>query len=100
MMTVTIKNKTNQTVKTHTNVKDVEQNSNGITLAFDNHYLWYSTDDYTYHIMPEQNTPMDDGQPDYKSAYNDHIAIIKKLENENAELRNTIVGMCKSAFGG
>ena len=39
-----------------------------------------------------------DAQPDYKKEYYRHIEIIKKLETENAELKNTILNMCKWLF--
>lgn len=38
-------------------------------------------------------------QPDYEREYYRHIEIIKKLENENTELKNTILNMCNWLFG-
>lgn len=37
-------------------------------------------------------------QPDYENEYYRHIEIIKKLEDENARLQKTILGMCKYFF--
>lgn len=37
-------------------------------------------------------------QPNYEQEYYRHIKIIKKLEKENTELKNTILNMCKWLF--
>ena len=37
-------------------------------------------------------------QPNYEQEYYRHIEIIKKLEDENARLQKTILGMCKWLF--
>ena len=37
-------------------------------------------------------------EPDYKREYYRLFEQVKKLENENARLRDTILGMCESLF--
>lgn len=37
-------------------------------------------------------------QPNYEQEYYRHIEIIRKLETENTELKNTILNMCKWLF--
>lgn len=37
-------------------------------------------------------------QPNYESEYYKHIELIKKLEDENTKLRETIIGMCNALF--
>lgn len=37
-------------------------------------------------------------QLDFEAEYYRAVETIKKLENENAELKNTLLGMCKSLF--
>lgn len=96
--TVVVKNKENVIEKTFRNVFDITTESGMFIIHYDVDKEWlYDESKYDYEIV---SVPIDDSHPDYKSAYNDHIAIIKELENEISELRNTIVNMCKSAFGG
>ena len=39
-----------------------------------------------------------DCHPNYESEYYRLIEEVKRLENENCELRETILGMCKALF--
>lgn len=39
-----------------------------------------------------------DCHPDFEREYYRLIEEVKKLENENCELRETILGMCKTLF--
>ncbi len=39
-----------------------------------------------------------DCHPDFERKYYRLIEEVKKLENENCELRETILGMCKTLF--
>lgn len=47
--------------------------------------------------MPESKAT-NDFRPDYEKEYYKLIELVKHLENENAELKETIIGFCKSAF--
>ncbi len=37
--------------------------------------------------------------PDFEREYYRLIEEVKKLENENYELKNTLIGMCKTLYG-
>lgn len=39
-----------------------------------------------------------EARPDYESEYYRQVELIKKLYCENKELRDTIIGMCKTLF--
>lgn len=44
----------------------------------------------------QANTVVGDCQPNYEEEYYRNIEKIVKLERENAELKNTIIAMCKT----
>lgn len=48
--------------------------------------------------MPENIKAVAECRPDYEREYYRLIDVVKHLENENVELRETILGMCKSIF--
>lgn len=44
------------------------------------------------------NKPVCESSPDYKKGYFRLLEQVQSLENENARLRDTILGMCKWLF--